>query len=498
MNPELRHHEALAHLDNGKPLSCLLIWHELLLTDATGIESHLNAAASTLHTDPIASIRSKAICLLQNLLNSKPGQHEVSALGELLQAWGNMCYCEAPQRALQHWERAWSCSSDIKLAQKLAHIYKRLGFFQGATVLYGEPLLHDEIGNIEPWPSIPCAAQSCEPCQQAISANNPAMHVWQISGGSCYLQRYSNPWNHTHGLATQNANGHFFSSLCRRYPWPWASCANANLFHDEAIRQFNWQINYNKLIPVKQIDGVVLAVAELSGELYFHWQMELLPRLGRCWRELLKLWPNLKLWHNGGDSKWVTESLNRLAIKPDQCINSYDYPHIKADILLVPSFTSDFGYLSTANLEWLDAFWGVDPTSEAGILFLPRPNSSRRAVFGMAADVPFLSFSSIQNQLKAVACSSNFIAPHGAAMANLLTAPLGSALLELVNPAYKPPYFQNLITYRKLQYKMAMSAPTPFPLQELLYEGPLAFPIDLRPGLSPAAELISAWIKAYV
>lgn len=130
MNPELRHHEALAHLDNGKPLSCLLIWHELLLTDTTGIESHLNAAASTLHTDPIASIRSKAICLLQNLLNSKPGQHEVSALGELLQAWGNMCYSEAPQRALQHWERAWSCSTDIMLAQKLAHIYKRLGFFK--------------------------------------------------------------------------------------------------------------------------------------------------------------------------------------------------------------------------------------------------------------------------------------------------------------------------------------------------------------------------------
>jgi hypothetical protein len=44
---------------------------------------------------------------------------------------------------------------------------------------------------------------------------------------------------------------------------------------------------------------------------------------------------------------------------------------------------------------------------------------------------------------------------------------------------------------------MVIAAPTPFPLQELLYEGPLAFPIDLTPGLSPAAELVSKWLKAY-
>ena len=498
MNQEFLHKEALAQLDSGKPLSCLLIWRDLLLTDVIGVGLHLNAAASTQHIDPIASIRLKAISLLANLLTSKPGQNEVSALGDLLQAWGDMCCSEAPQRALQHWERAWSCSSDIKLSQQLAHLYKRLGFFQGASVLYGEPLLPNELIHIEPWPFIPCAAQSCEPCQQNLLPNDPAMQIWEISGGSCYLQRNLNPWNHTHGLAVQNANGHFISSLCRRYPWPWASCANGSLFNLEAIRQINWQITYNNSLSPKKYDGVVLAVAELSGELYFHWQLELLPRLGRCWGELQKIWPNLKLWHNGADSKWVAESLSRLAIKPDQCINTDEYPYIKADLLLVPSFTSDFGYVSTANLKWLDSFWGVEPSSNSGLLFLPRSNSCRRAVLGMAADVPSLSLLSIRNQLATVANANNFIAPHGAAMANLLSAPLGSSLLELVNPAYKPPYFQSLIKYRNLQHKIVMSASTPYPLQELLYEGPLAFPIDLRPGLSPAAESISSLIKGYV
>jgi hypothetical protein len=497
MNPEYCHHEALAQLDNGRPLSCLLIWRDLLLSDRYSVELHLNAAASTLHIDPIASIRSRAISLLRKLLSSVPGQNEVSVLGDLLQAWGEMCYSEAPQRALQHWERAWSCSSDIKLAQQLALIYKRLGFLQGATVLYGEPISIEELINIEPWPSLACAAQSCEPCQQSIAPDDPTMDVWQITGGFCYLQRYSNPWNHTHGIAVQNANGAFISSLCRRYPWPWASCTNSIAFEEEAIRQMNWQLSCKKLLPLKKFDGVVLAIAELSGESFFHWQLELLPRLGRCWRELIKLWPNIKLWHNGGDSKWVSESLNLLGIKPDQCINSYKYPYINADLLLVPTFTSVFGSISKTNLKWLDAFWAVKASPSPGLLFFSRPNSCRRAVFGMPADVPSPSSSSIQNQLLDVARRNNFIAPHGAAMANLLAAPMGSALLELVNPAYKPPYFQSLINYRRLHHKIVIAAPTPFPLQELLYEGPLAFPIDLRPGLSPAAESVSTWLKAY-
>lgn len=97
----------------------------------------------------------------------------------------------------------------------------------------------------------------------------------------------------------------------------------------------------------------------------------------------MKLWPNLKLWHNGGDSKWVTESLNRLAIKPDQCINSYDYPHIKADLLLVPNFTSDFGYISTANLKWLEAF---------GVLNLLRKQEYYSYLGQIQAGEPFLAW----------------------------------------------------------------------------------------------------------
>ena len=85
------------------------------------------------------------------------------------------------------------------------------------------------------------------------------------------------------------------------------------------------------------------------------------------------------------------------------------------------------------------------------------------------------------------------IAPHGAAMANLIAANQGTEILELVNPAYQPSYFNDLIQHRQLRHQRVEAAPTPLPLQEWLYEGPLSFPIDLRPGASAAAEALASW-----
>ena len=77
-------------------------------------------------------------------------------------------------------------------------------------------------------------------------------------------------------------------------------------------------------------------------------------------------------------------------------------------------------------------------------------------------------------------------------MANLLAARSGTEVLELVNPAYQPSYFTDLIAQRQVHHQRIEAAPTPWPLQEWLYEGPLCFPIDLRPGASPAAELLAS------
>ncbi len=252
-----------------------------------------------------------------------------------------------------------------------------------------------------------------------------------------------------------------------------------------------------------EVSAPVLAVAELSGEMFFHWQLELLPRLGRIWARAVEQWPNLRLWHNGGDQPYVREALMRLGIAPDRLVG--DAAHLQAELLLVPSHASWFGTPAQANLRWLKQFWLDAPPSPLSaprhsLSWLGRWSAQRRPVLAESqwcsqitqAGGSLQPAGAVQHQLAWVQAGSTFLAPHGAAMAQLWAAPRGSRVIELVNPAYQPAYFASVIEACQLQHRRWQAAPTPLPLQEWLYEGPLAFPIDLRPGASEAADQLAA------
>jgi hypothetical protein len=240
-------------------------------------------------------------------------------------------------------------------------------------------------------------------------------------------------------------------------------------------------------------DHPILAVAELSGEMFFHWQVEVLPRIGRCWATALEHWPELRLWHNGRKTPWVQESLKRLRIPEDRILSDVD--HIQARLLIVPSFSGAFGQPASANLTWLERFWNLKTTERANEstahLWLGREGAVRRPVLGLAMNpLRAATASGLEQQWREMQPADSVIAAHGAAMTRILGCRKGMALTELVNPCYRPPYFQPLITHRQLHHQCLDSAPTPLPLQEWFYEGPMAFPIDLRPGRSAAADAL--------
>ena len=57
------HAQALADLEAGRPLATLKAWQALLQQDSAAVHRHLQAAAATLKTDPVASISRQAIQL---------------------------------------------------------------------------------------------------------------------------------------------------------------------------------------------------------------------------------------------------------------------------------------------------------------------------------------------------------------------------------------------------------------------------------------------------
>ena len=66
-------------------------------------------------------------------------------------------------------------------------------------------------------------------------------------------------------------------------------------------------------------------------------------------------------------------------------------------------------------------------------------------------------------------------------MANLLLVQRDAEVVELANPAYAPPYFASLLASGGLRHQRQLGAATPQVLQDLLYAGPLEWPIDLPP-----------------
>ena len=341
------HFQALNDLEAGRPLMALTAWRELLIRDAKSVEAHLQAASATLSADVVAPIRSQAISFTNNLLQHKPGEREINQLGQLLCAWGALALPEVPSRALQLLERAWSCGHDTKLDQQLATLHARLGYGSGAHWLAEPPAA------LEPWPLTPCATQHCHPCQQQSSAKTKPLKLHVFPQGRLWVQRQRNPWHQSHGVAVVDRHGSYQSEFCRHYPWPWPSCPHLSVF--EQVAELQLKAAEATLERPSVQSGPVLAVAELSGEMFFHWQLELLPRLGRAWQTALQRWPNLRLWHNGGDTAYVREGLRRLGIGPEHLVAPSN--HVQADTLIVPNFAAPFGHPSRDNLQWLEQFW---------------------------------------------------------------------------------------------------------------------------------------------
>jgi capsular polysaccharide biosynthesis protein len=157
----------------------------------------------------------------------------------------------------------------------------------------------------------------------------------------------------------------------------------------------------------------------------------------------------------------------------------------------VPSHPSPFGAPGAQSRAWLQQFWGEAiaerpaAADQAQALLLSRPPQLRRPLLhhnawqgtlGARGFAQPASGASVARQLQALQRCEQVVAAHGGAMANLLLLGEPPPVLELANPAYAPPYFAALP-----QRKCRLGEATPDVLQDLLYAGPLEWPIDLPP-----------------
>lgn len=246
------------------------------------------------------------------------------------------------------------------------------------------------------------------------------------------------------------------------------------------------------------LSGVVLAIADLSAEGYYHWLLENLPRIGMALGALKEdpVIDGLRIWHNAGDRPYVREGLlDILGLSADRLIDAHHHPYIRADRLLVPSFPSDFGWPSAQVRTWLRTRFLPEPSTMAaeGRIWLKRSDSGRRPIWRQQDCIErllplgFRAFDpascTIREQARRIASASCIAAPHGAALANLVFAAPGTTVLEAHQTGYAPPYFHALAAQGRLLLARCEQPEVPPPLhRSLLFEGPSVEPIVMDPA----------------
>ncbi|MGB3512048.1 MAG: tetratricopeptide repeat protein [Microcoleaceae cyanobacterium] len=316
----------------------------------------------------------------------------------------------------------------------------------------------------------------------------PATFVAKFPQGRAWVVPQKNSWMICNAIAIINQDNQLIKELSREYPGQLPGCKNYDLNKHRILE-------LKELPALEEIDGTVAVLSGLSGNVYFHWMVDILPRL-----EILKS-QNIDLaeidWFlvNSCQQPFQRESLKILGIPEEKILESDRHPHIQAKNLIVPSFPGDLGWLPSWALEFhrrvfLNRIKESSNTETKPIKFYPeriyisRNNSRYRRVFNEEEVISKLSqlgfvcihpeSMTLTEQIAIFAHAKVIIAAHGSGLTNIMFCRPGTKVIELVSPNYIRHYYWVISQHLGLEhYYLKGEDFTCYPVRQLMYQNPL-------------------------
>ncbi|PZS20048.1 MAG: hypothetical protein DLM57_02730 [Pseudonocardiales bacterium] len=213
------------------------------------------------------------------------------------------------------------------------------------------------------------------------------------------------------------------------------------------------------------VDGRLGVLAARGDSNYYHFLMDVMPRIG-----VLEQCPEVEppdRWYVPAQIRFQRELLDLFDITADVRFDAAQHPHVRADCLVVPGLPAT----SEQNPPWVVEFLRrrlldhLDVIGPQRRIYLTRGGSANnRAVVnesGVLALLRARGFQavdpgalSVADQIRTFATASVIVAPHGAALANLVFASPGASVVELF-PAgcLLPDYWRLASGVPGLQYR---------------------------------------------
>jgi capsular polysaccharide biosynthesis protein len=331
---------------------------------------------------------------------------------------------------------------------------------------------------------------------QPIPVELPKTFVGQIPNGRVWIVPQQNYWLICKAIAVITPDNYLLADVSRDYPGLLPGCEK----HD--VRKHS-VFDLESFPALKQIEGSVAVLSGLSGNVYFHWMVDVLPRIELLRRSSRNLADIDWFLVNSCQHQFQRESLRILGIPAEKVLESDRLPHIQATELIVPSFAGYLGWPSRWAMDFLRREFlpaGIVPQSiYPKRIYISRNKARYRRVlneddvveklegFGFVSILP--ESMSLEEQIAYFYHAEVIVTAHGSGLTNTIFCSPGTKIIELVSPHYISHYYWGISQYLKLEhYFLTGEAFECYPIRQLMYQNPLTE--DILVNLSSLKRMV--------
>lgn len=267
-----------------------------------------------------------------------------------------------------------------------------------------------------------------------------------IPSGSVWMSPHKNEWKICSSMAVMTPDRILLADLSRDYPWQLPGCTRLGLQPHHSFKI--------SLPPVKRLEGRVAVLSGLSGHVYYHWMMDVLPRFGLL-QKAGWTWEDID-WFvvNSIQRPFQRETLERIGVPKDKILESDRHSHLQADELIVPSFPGPLDWPPMESIDFLRSLFLQDSRGElpsrqqsaSPYLYISRAKAGYRRLLNepqlldalekLGFVAVHLETLSVQQQAHLFANAKIVVAPHGAGLTNTIFCEPGTHIVELTSPRY--------------------------------------------------------------
>lgn len=320
----------------------------------------------------------------------------------------------------------------------------------------------------------------CSP-SQTVPVTVPGTFIVTIPGGRGWIAPQKSDWMICHAIAILTPDECLLGDLSRNYPWYLPGCQNHNQRKHPLFTQ-------EQMPALKQFEGTVAVLSSLSGHVYYHWMIDVLPRL-----KILQAagfeWENID-WFvvNSSAQAFQRETLQTLNVPSEKIISSDQYPYFQAQQLIVPSFPGHLDWVPQETIQFLRSTFLTPRTNIASAdpkrIYISRAKAKYRQVLNEADVIGVLEkwgFTIISLEALGVAQQAALfnhaqviVAPHGAGLTNLVFCQPGTTVIEFFSPRYiRSDYWMISLELGLNHYYLTSESFDCYPIRQLMYQNPL-------------------------